>query len=86
MNTTSMVEINVIVLKMALVRVLLVDYGFAFRLALLASVTLYYPPTKLIQSVTTSVKCLSAFTLATYDDSSIRLRLYTSAVIVNHFC
>jgi len=56
-----MVEINVIVLTMKLVRVLVVDYGFAFRLPLSASVTLYYLPTKLIQSVITSVKSLPVY-------------------------
>ena len=70
-----MFEINVIVLTKAVVRVLVVDYIFAFRLPLLAGVALYYSLTTLIQSVAISVRYLPTFTLATNDDPSIVLRL-----------
>ena len=61
LDIVAMAEINVIVLTMILVRVLIVDYVFTFRLPLSADVTLYYPPTKIIQSVVTSTKPLSVY-------------------------
>ena len=61
LDIASMIEVNVIVLKTALVRVLVVEYGLTFRLPLLAGVSFYYPPMKIIQSVATSVKSLPVY-------------------------